>query len=247
MSQRTSMRDISAGVYDELILRQGVQFQIDTYYETKDSAGKRRIKTVLEALNPKAGEKVLDIGCGVGAFAFHCGTLTGFSVEIDYSFESLRAASEICKRYAQRAHTKFVVANAVELPFKGGSFDKIVSADFVEHITFDEKKQLLNEMLRLIKQQGIIVIFTPNKIRKRIGEIYWKIRHMVFKDKIPFTDLHFGLTTRSAFEGLLKTRTLNFRLFYRDITRPYLARIPLLKRLLALNLLWVIKNDAYVR
>jgi len=50
-----------------------------------------------------------------------------------------------------------------------------------------------------VKPGGLMVIFTPNKIRERIGDCYWTARHLLFKDRIPFNDLHYGLITRGKF------------------------------------------------
>ena len=88
-----------------------------------------------------------------------------------------------------------------------------------------------------------MVVFTPNGTREKIGELYWRLRNVLFNDKVPHTDLHFGLTTKREFEALLKDQGLNFNLRYRDAARPYLAYIPLVRSFLALNLLWVIKKD----
>ena len=94
----------------------------------------------------------------------------------------------------------------------------------------------------MLKADGVAVIFTPSLIRERIGEVYWKIRHYLFKDKVPHTDLHYGLIGRRSFELLLEKAGFSFEFEYADTTRPFLAKIPLLNRLVALNLLWKIKK-----
>lgn len=98
------------------------------------------------------------------------------------------------------------------------------------------------EIYRVLKSGGTAVIFTPNAIREKIGDIYWKCRHLIFRNKIPTTDLHFGLTNRFQLEPLLKKNKFSFKLIYEDITRPYLASILLIKHLLSLNLLWVLRK-----
>ncbi|MBN1255242.1 MAG: methyltransferase domain-containing protein [Deltaproteobacteria bacterium] len=128
------------------------------------------------------------------------------------------------------------------LPFKDNFFDKVVTVDFIEHITFEDKKLFFVEIYRVLKSGGTAVIFTPNAIREKIGDIYWKCRHLIFRNKIPTTDLHFGLTNRFQLEPLLKKNKFSFKLIYEDITRPYLASILLIKHLLSLNLLWVLRK-----
>lgn len=134
------------------------------------------------------------------------------------------------------------MANVLALLFKDRFFDKVVFADFIGHITLEEKSVFLKEISRIVRPGGSAVIFTPNRIGERIGDYYWRIRHILFGDKVLVTELHYGLTARSEFEPLLKECGFSFKMFYKDITRPYLARLPLVKRFLALNLLWIAKK-----
>ena len=235
--------EINSKDYDDRVVSQGIQFQIENYYEPIEIQSKRRIETVLNALNPQAGEKILDVGCGVGTFAFHSAKAGAFTVGIDYSAESIKIAEILAERYGMSDRMKFTTGNAISLPFENSSFDKIVSADFIEHITLEEKYPLCAEICRVLKPGGLIVIFTPNGIREKIGDIYWHIRHLLFNDKIPTTDLHFGLTHKYEFEKILNKNILNFKLTYTDTTRPYLAKLPLFKTFLGLNLLWIIKKE----
>ena len=237
-----NMRKITSKVYDDRIVEQGLQFQIDWYYEPKDSSMRRRVKTIMDAISPKPGELILDIGCGVGTFAYRCASAGVLSVGIDYSIESIKAARALCARYDVGKNTRFVVANGKAMPFKDLYFDKIVAADFIEHITDEEKRKMLGEIKRLLKPEGIAVIFTPNGTREKISNIYWKIQHAFFGKRIPVTDLHFGLTAKAVFERLCRKCALAFRLSYEDTTRPYLAKLPFIRRFLALNLLWVLKK-----
>jgi len=237
------MGKITSKDYDDRIVKQGLQFQIDNYYEPKNASMRRRLRAVIEVISPKPGERTLDIGCGAGTFAYQCAASDALSVGIDYSFESIKTATALCARYGVGDNTMFVVADGTAIPFKSFYFDKVVAADFIEHISDEDKDKMLWEIKRVLKSEGIAVIFTPNKIREKIGGMYWKIRHALFGDKVPTTKLHFGLITKNGFEKLCRKRGLIFRLFYEDITRPYLAKLPFIRRFLALNLLWVVKKE----
>ncbi len=233
---------VTSQTYDRHILAQGLEFQIEKYYAPKEASLLRRIRIVLDAIAPKANERILDIGCGVGTFAYHCATAGTLSTGIDYSLESIRVARDLSQMFNISDRTDFIVANAKQLPFRTESFDKVVAIDFIEHITDSEKKILLSEMRRVLKNHGWVIIFTPNKTREIIGQLYWKVRSKFTGEKIPATDLHYGLTTRSDFESLLKEFNFSFSFKYADITRPYLAKIPLLRNFLALELLWILKK-----
>lgn len=236
-------REITPKIYDEHVLSQGLQFQVDTYYQPKEASLKRRIAVVMDALGPKSYDKILDVGCGVGTFAFHSAKAAAQAVGIDYSGESIAAAATLVKRFAMEDKVKFIVANATKLPFKDSSFDKIIASDFIEHINLKEKGEFLSQMRRVLRAGGIAVVFTPNRTREKISDIYWKIRAFLLGDKVPVNDLHFGLTDSREFESLLKSYDLNFKLKYVDITRPYIARLPLIRNFLSLNLLWTIEKQ----
>ena len=236
------MENITPEIYDKHVISQGLQFQVDTYYEPKEISQQRRIKIVLKAINPQQGEKILDVGCGVGTFAFYSAKSKALSFGIDYSKASLETARVLCDRYGVSENTNFIVANVFRLPFKDASFDKVVAADFIEHITLEEKERLLDQIEQMLKPEGRCVIFTPNLIREKLGEIYWGIRQVLLGDKVPLNKLHLGLINRFHFEALLKKHKFNFEFSYQDITRPYLARLPIIRHFLALNLLWIIKK-----
>ena len=233
---------ITAKDYDYGILSQSLRYLIDEYYQPNRPYSKRRIKIVLQAINPRAQERILDIGCGVGTFAFHCAKQGAETFGLDYSPESIKTANKLCEQFQVNQNTSFLIASGMQLPFKNACFDKIVAADFIEHITYDEKDILLKEMDRVLKPEGYIIIFTPNAVREKIGDLYWKARNILFKDKIPVSNLHYGLINKSDFSKICAKNNFKLKTYYKDITRPFLANIPLLRRLLALNLLFVLKK-----
>jgi len=235
--------NITPEIYDRLILDQGLQYQVDSYYRPKEISNNRRVQIVVEALDPRPGEKILDVGCGAGGFVFHCAKAKALAFGIDYSKVSIEAAANICEKCGVSLNTRFLVGNAAYFPFKDSSFDKIVAADFIEHISEEEKEMLLKEIRRVLKPCGICVIFTPSAVREKIGEAYWTMRHFLFGDKVPFNRLHFGLINRFHFESLLKKNRFNFEFKYHDTTRPYFAKIPFFRHILALNFLWIVKKD----
>ena len=228
--------------YDSHILEQGIQFQIDEYYCPKEASKQYRIKTVLDNLNPSKGEKILDLGCGVGTFAYNCTLAGALAWGIDYSGESIKVAEQLCKKFNVANKTQFIRRNIDDgLPFNNDFFDKIVSADFIEHIYDEQKIQLLSEIKRILKPDGIAVIFTPNAIREAICSIKRKIIRLIGKEAKE-TRLHYGLINRFRFEKMIRDTGFTYKTYIYDINIPFLAKIPLLKEILALNLLWVIKK-----
>lgn len=236
-------KPISSYDYDERISAQSLQFQIDNYYDPKDQAQRARIDIVLSILQPKEGEKVLDVGCGVGTFVYHCAKKGAKAVGIDYSRESINVARQLAERFGVSANVEFIHCDAKSLPYPDMSFDKVVAVDFIEHIEDSQKRDALLEMLRVLKPGGFIIIFTPNGLREWLRSIKTKLAR-IFGLYQPQTRLHYGLINRFKFERILKGMDLVFIRKFFDIQNPYLTKIPVFKEILSLNLLWIIRNKS---
>ena len=196
----TSM-EITSRDYDERIEMLGEEHAIKTYWKPEDESNRRRIEVISNAIPLKRDEVAIDIGCGVGTFAYRMALKGGKAIGLDYSLASLRVAKSLGEgkfRGNQKVH--FIAADATRLPFQDSSADVIVAADFIEHIDDKGKEILLDESARVLGKNGRMIIFTPNKLREFIGHIVRWFRGG------EGTRLHFGLTTRFAFEKKLKKR-----------------------------------------
>jgi len=227
--------------YDERIRMRPLQYQIDNYYEPKYRAQRERIDIILSYLKPKVKERILDVGCGVGTFAYYCAKKGAQAKGVDYSPASISAASLLTKRFGVSENVEFICCDAMKLPYPDLYFDKVVAADFIEHIDDAQKRETLLEMLRVLKPQGFIVVFTPNGLREWLGLIKAKLMKVsgVYQSE---TRLHYGLTNRFRFEKMLKGFNLIFKRKFFDVDKPYLAGVPILREILSLNILWIIKK-----
>jgi len=235
-------RPVTPKDYDERIRMQTLDFQIDTYYCPKDKQDRRRIACILDALKPLPGERILDVGCGVGTFAYHCAKRGARTVGVDYSAASIETAVRLTASFGLSGKAQFVCRDATQpLAYVDGYFDKIVAADFIEHIDDEQKKRALAEMARLVKPGGIIVIFTPNAVREAIGSLKASLLRL-WGASVPDTRLHYGLTNRFAFEKMIRAAGCTFTRRFVDVGRPYLAAVPLVNECLSLEILWVMRK-----
>jgi len=107
----------------------------------------RRERFFRKILSKKKG-KILNVGCGGGwSFLNDYGEVTG----IDVSKLSIKPAKKFNKH--------FIIGSAVDLPFKDGTFDFVVSTDLVEHIPHNIKNNLWKEMSRVMKEDGRTIHF----------------------------------------------------------------------------------------
>ena len=97
--------------------------------------------------------KVLIIGCGsqddMSIINERCE-----GVGIDISAEAVKRSEENYPRF------EYFVADATNLPFLDDSFNCVVCSEVIEHIPEDEK--LLLEVKRVLRNNGIFIITTPN-------------------------------------------------------------------------------------
>jgi Methylase involved in ubiquinone/menaquinone biosynthesis len=109
----------------------------------------------------KEGEKVLDIGCGNGRL-FQI--LKDKNIEytgIDFSKNLIELAK---KKYPEG---NFLVANALNLPFKENTFDKVFLIAVLHHIPSKElRSQVLKEAKRVLKPQGLLILTVWNLGKK---------------------------------------------------------------------------------
>jgi len=109
-------------------------------------------RQILRLLDIKPGERLLDVGCGIGYLSSLARARGAEIVGIDMSHQALLHARD-------QVEGDFVVAGAGGLPFATGSFDKVIFADVIEHVPDDH--QALGEIVRVAKQGARIVISTP--------------------------------------------------------------------------------------
>lgn len=160
---------------------------VSTFMELKGFERTARIGKV--AFDPSASERLLSFGDAIKAWKKK--PLLGYGVR-GKNFDGERAEKFFS-----------IKRDATSLPFKGSAADVIVSADFIEHIDDTQKERFLDESMRLLRRDGRIIVFTPNRIREMIGAI---LRWLKGGEG---TRLHPGLTTRFSFEKKLRKRGLS--------------------------------------
>ncbi|MEK7616895.1 MAG: class I SAM-dependent methyltransferase [Patescibacteria group bacterium] len=124
-----------------------------------DMALKRRAKRIVEELQLKNMEKILDVGCGNGYYLNLLNKL-GFElilVGIDNDGRALKDARKLIRDNK----VKLISANANKLPLESRSFDKVILSEVIEHV--EDEQKVLSEIYRVLKPGGVMVLTTCNK------------------------------------------------------------------------------------
>ncbi|MBR5247333.1 MAG: glycosyltransferase [Lachnospiraceae bacterium] len=103
---------------------------------------------------------VLDAACGEGygtsILAARAAKVSG----LDLSAEAIARARET---YGGKDNIEFVVGSVAQIPFPDHSLDVVVSFETIEHISEELQYKFLDEIKRVLKQDGILIMSTPNK------------------------------------------------------------------------------------
>ncbi len=100
--------------------------------------------------DPQPGQRLLDVGCGNGTAPIHLATTFGLEVTgVDIDPEQIQTA---VAESTNLAATRFLVADAIDLPFADGEFDLVYTNKTTHHIR--EWQQALTEMTRVLKPGG---------------------------------------------------------------------------------------------
>lgn len=112
---------------------------------------------LVKAVDPRPGEKVLDLACGSGTAALVAARRYCEVTGIDYVPELITRARK--RAEASGLPSEFLVADAQDLPFPDDSFDVILSVYGVQFAPDQEKAAA--EMVRVCKPGGKIGLAGP--------------------------------------------------------------------------------------
>ena len=105
----------------------------------------------------KEGDAVLDVACGTG-YGTYC---LSSKAEKVYGVDISSEAIEYAKGHYGKKNIVFAEGKAVKLDFPDNSFGVVCSFETIEHLS--ESEEFLQEIKRVLKPGGILVISTPNR------------------------------------------------------------------------------------
>lgn len=106
------------------------------------------------------GKIVLDAACGEGYGATLLATSAAHVTGLDISADAIKRAKE---NYSDYIGVDFIEASITHLPVQDHSIDVVVSFETIEHVSEKIQWQFLDEIARVLKENGILIMSTPNK------------------------------------------------------------------------------------
>ncbi len=139
-------------------------------YRYMEGRWEKVAKMMADHYGLKAGDKILDIGCGKGFLLFDF-TKVVPGIEV-YGADVSQYAIDHAK---DEIKDKLTVANAVELPYPDNHFDFVYSINTFHNLhNYDLEKALL-EMNRVSKQKKYICVESYRNEVEKANLLYWQV------------------------------------------------------------------------
>ena len=120
--------------------------------------GREPTEELAELAGLEAGQRVLDVGCGLGGTARYLASRHGVEATgVDLTAAYCRVGEMLNKRTGLADRVELAVADALELPFADGTFDHV----WTEHITMNiaDKQRLFGELRRVLRGGGRLAFY----------------------------------------------------------------------------------------
>jgi SAM-dependent methyltransferase len=123
-------------------------------------------------LGLRAGDRVLDLGCGGGRHAFEAHRRGASVVAFDRNggetkdAAAMLAAMRLAGEAPAEALGTAVNGDGLALPFADGAFDRVIAAEVLEHIPDDAAA--LAELVRVLRPGGTLAVTVPRWFPERV-------------------------------------------------------------------------------
>jgi len=116
----------------------------------------RRAKMIRKHLGARElGESCLEVGCGTGRISQSVRSVVGSMTVTDLS-------EKLSREVGHRLNVSWMQQDACALSIPDDSFDVVISSECIEHTPYPVNA--LQEMVRVLKPGGVIVVTSPNKV-----------------------------------------------------------------------------------
>ncbi|MHB2023720.1 MAG: class I SAM-dependent methyltransferase [Mycobacteriales bacterium] len=175
--------------YDEWYLSQGL-------FATRHRPGwDQEVEQLTRLVASLSPARTLDVACGSGFLTRH---LHGPTVATDRSRSMARIARQ---RLSGRA---VVVADALALPFRSGSFDRVMTGHFYGHLPPGERSRFLREASRVASELVIIDSAPQPGVPRELVQqrvLNDGSRHQVFKRYLSASELAAEIDGQVIYDG----------------------------------------------
>jgi ubiquinone/menaquinone biosynthesis C-methylase UbiE len=130
------------------------QWQTENVYIKKKEI--KLLEKLVQFINPE--DSILEAGCGEAAniINLRASGIVNYITAIDFSETKIKFCNSL-----NISNTNFVQADARNLPFEDNTFDITFARDLLHHVN-ENREEVINEMLRVTKASGRVIILEGN-------------------------------------------------------------------------------------
>lgn len=138
---------------DNLHIREQFNKQADRFDNWAVTRDERIHQSLYGFLGVGAGDRLLDIACGTGAFAIYAAQRAKFVQGADISEGMIRIAAESARRL-HLGNIDFLCCDVEKVPFEDESFQRVISKSAFHHM--QNYAKVFAEMVRCCRKKGRI-------------------------------------------------------------------------------------------
>jgi ubiquinone/menaquinone biosynthesis C-methylase UbiE len=144
---------------------EGYYSRLSGIYDWLAGSEKTFISQGIELLQPREGDKILEIGFGTGFAQLQIARAVGkgFSAGLDLSIGMGRITQQRLSKAGLSDRVGLVRSNTLPIPFKAGSFDGLLSSFTLELFDTPLIPEVLQECRRVLKPDGRLVVVALSK------------------------------------------------------------------------------------
>ncbi|MGA2418226.1 MAG: cyclopropane fatty acyl phospholipid synthase [Candidatus Staskawiczbacteria bacterium] len=144
-----------------------------------DQAQEAKFDLICKKLNLQKNQKILDIGCGWGGFAYFAAKNYGVKVVgITVSKEQIKFAEKLCKGLP----VEFRLQDYRQL---AGQFDHIVSVGMFEHVGAKNYKTFMKIAKNCLKEDGLFLLHTIGSLKTSSSTDRWVNKYIFPNGMLP--------------------------------------------------------------
>lgn len=156
----TSYADLQEAYDSEYFMTDCGGYEVFKMGNGKDIV-EQRFTSILNLLSPQPGDEILDVGCGRGELSYFASSCGANVTGVDYSETSIDIAT---KTYGNTSPNLFFFRKDVLTYSSDKKFNKVVAADFVEHVETSVLRKILKKISGFLTDDGVFLVHTaPNK------------------------------------------------------------------------------------
>jgi ubiquinone/menaquinone biosynthesis C-methylase UbiE len=175
--------------------------------------GSTQRKQIIDLLDLKNGQRLLDVGCGTGSLLVIAKKMYPMidMIGVDIDQKILEIAKH--KSRIQKLEINFVLSGSENMRFAKETFDVVVSSLVFHHLPTNIKIVTLTEIYRILKPNGKFLLVDFGNKNNLLMKIYLYIA----------TILHIpeALTLKDNIEGKLPLFIKETGFKYKEVSQPY--------------------------